>query len=227
MRARRPLLFAVLAILGGYAAYPYVTLYRLHAAVQHGDTVTLGTLVHWPKVRDGIKEDICDFLFEPPMSSSSVPSSNVPASQGTAVASGGLPRFGESFVRGIASNVVDRRVTPEGLSESFGSLMAKADTASRTPDVRLSWAFFESPTEFRVSLRAAGRDEHIRVQLELRGANWRVTRVWLPIEMLRQTNAETEVHAPAPTEPRNTLSVAVVAPTLVNVQAFTMDDARD
>ena len=106
MRAIRPLLLVFLAVLVGYAAYPYVTLYRLREAVLQGDAAMLRSLVHWPKVRDGIKEDICDFLFDPPVASAN----------GPALASAALPAFDQSFVRGIASNVVDRRVTPEALT---------------------------------------------------------------------------------------------------------------
>ena len=217
MRAIRPLLLVFLAILGGYTAYPYVTLYRLQEAVRQSDAATLRSLVHWPKVRDGIKEDICDFLFDPPVASAN----------GPALASGALPAFGQSFVRGIASNVVDRRVTPEGLAASFQPPGLHADGASRAPDVRLSWAFFGSATEFLVSLRAPGQVEDIRVQLDLRGTQWRVTRVWLPVEMLRQANGVIEVQAPAPIAPRGMLSVAYVAPKSLDGPAFSMGDARE
>ncbi len=212
MRAIRPLLLVFLVGLVGYAAYPYVTLYRLREAVRQGDATTLRSLVHWPKVRDGVKEDICDFLFEP---------------QGAAAASGALPAFGQSFVRGIASNVVDRRVSAEGLSASFRPAVSTVDTAPGAPEVRLRWAFFESAAEFLVNLRAPGQAEDIRVQLELHSAQWRVTRVWLPVEMLRQANRETEIPASAPIEPRSLVSVAYVAPKLLVVPAFSMGDARE
>jgi hypothetical protein len=194
-----------------------VTLYRLQEAVRQGDATALRSLVHWPKVRDGIKEDICDFLFEPPVASAN----------GPALASGALPAFGQSFVRGIASNVVDRRVTPEGLAASFQPPGTQVNAASHTPDVRLSWAFFESATEFLVSLHAPGQAEDIRVQLELSGARWRVTRVWLPVEMLRQANGVIEVQAPAQIDPRGILSVAYVAPKSLDGPAFSMGDARE
>ena len=52
-------------------------------------------------VREGIKEDICDSVFDQPSQ-----------------ASGKLPPFGAGFVRGIASNAIDSAVTPEALASA-------------------------------------------------------------------------------------------------------------
>jgi hypothetical protein len=93
MFAAKSMIAAVLAIGVTYAAYPYVTLYRLGHAIHTGDAATLRTLVDWSAVREGIKEDICDNVADDPQSE------------------GKLPAFGASFVRGIASNAVDQRVT--------------------------------------------------------------------------------------------------------------------
>ncbi|GEM_PF-576194 len=219
MRAMRPLLVAMLvvmlAILGGYTAYPYVTLYRLREAVRQGDAVTLGTLVHWPKVRDGIKEDICDFLFEPPVASAN----------GPALASAALPAFGQSFVRGIASNVVDRRVTPEALTAALGPLVPRPVIAGS--DVRLTWAFFDAPTAFSVGLRVPGHDDDVLVRLELRDMSWRVTRVWLPAALLRQANAGPEVEARQTVAPRDAVSVAYVGSRSVEPRGFSLGEARE
>lgn len=174
MRARWPVLAALLAVGASYVAYPYVTLFRLGEAIRHGDAATLQTLVDWPAVREGIKEDICDLVLDHPQMAS---------------ASGGLPPFGSSFVRGIAASSIDRAVTPE-------ALVAAVSTPPRTPtppngaDVHVSWAFFEDPTVFAVNLTAPGQAEPIKLQLELRHGQWRVHRVWLPADLL-QANART------------------------------------
>ena len=42
-----------------------------------------------------------------------------------------------------------------------------------------------------VDLQAPGQNSPIRLQLELRDAGWRVTRVWLPSELLSGANART------------------------------------
>lgn len=174
MRARWPVLAALLAVGATYVAYPYYTLYRLGEAIRRGDSTALQTLVDWPSVREGIKEDICDLVLDDPPDTHS---------------SAGLPPFGASFVRGIAASSIDRAVTPE-------ALVAAASTTTRPPttdtgaDVQVNWAFFDDPTDFSVSLRAPGQVGAIRLQLELRNAQWRVHRVWLPADLL-QANAKT------------------------------------
>ena len=172
MRGLRPIIVLLLAIAVSYGAYPYVTLYRLGHAIHTGDATALQALVDWPAVREGIKEDICDQVIDQPAQ---------------AKASEKLPPFGAGFVRGIAGNAVDRDVTPEALVTA-----ARQTRPAPTSDrVSVAWAFFSTPTEFDVDLRAKGRLVPIRLQMELRGGVWRVTRVWLPPLMLAQANEGT------------------------------------
>lgn len=175
MRARWPVLAALLAVGTSYVAYPYVTLFRLGEAIRRGDAATLQALIDWPAVREGIKEDICDLVLDHP---------NI------AEASGTLPPFGASFVRGIAANSIDRQVTPEALVAAVG-LPAQPPVATTSgADVHINWAFFDDPTAFSVSLSAPGQVEPIKLQLELRHGRWMVRRVWLPADLL-QGNTKT------------------------------------
>lgn len=172
--AAKPILAIVLAVGVGYAASPYVALYRLEQAIHTGDAATLRALVDWPAVREGIKEDICDNAADEP---------------GMTVSDGKLPAFGASFVRGIAANVVDRQVTAEGLVD-MTHLRANG-MATRDAAMQVDWAFFHNPTDFIVSIGAAGRRGPIKLQLSLRDATWQVTRIWLPPAMLDPGNART------------------------------------
>ena len=88
MRARWPLLATVLSVGVAYVAYPYVTLYRLGSAIKGADAATLESLVDWPAVREGIKEDVCDLGADDPGPKTGAE----------------LPPFGASFVRGITSS---------------------------------------------------------------------------------------------------------------------------
>jgi hypothetical protein len=174
MVGRKAIAGAVAALALAYVVYPYATLYRLGHAIRSGDATTLQSMVDWPAVREGIKEDICDLVIDQPAE---------------AKANGQLPPFGAGFVRGIAANAVDARVTPE-------ALVAAAQQPNATPmrqgaAVQVSWAFFSSPAEFQVDLYAPGQIEPIRLQLDLRYGTWQVTRVWLPAELLGQANART------------------------------------
>ena len=174
MIAAKPILAAILAIGAGYVAYPYATLYRLDRAIHHGDATALQTLVDWPSVRQGIKQDICDRI------------GNDPAQK---VSDGELPAFGASFVRGVTTNAVDEQVTPQRLVA-----LAHSDAGTSTPrgaDTHVSKAFFTGPTDFEVSLKVSGQPGPIRLRMTLQDADWRVTRIWLPPRLLQEANAGT------------------------------------
>lgn len=171
MFAAKSILAAVVCAGMGYASYPYVTLYRLDQAINTGNAAELRTLVDWPAVREGIKEDLCDAAADDPAQS------------------GQLPAFGASFVRGIATNAVDQRVTPEGVVG-----MARRDhhgAGSHAAQPAVDWAFFSDPTNFEVSLSVPGESEAVRMRMTLKDTGWQVTRIWLPPAMLQGANART------------------------------------
>ncbi len=173
MRARWPLLATVLSVGAAYVAYPYVTLYRLGSAIQGADAATLESLVDWPAVREGIKEDVCDLVVDTPGPKTG----------------GELPPFGASFMRGIAANAIDQAVTPQALLAA--STLPASRPAPRGADVHVSWAFFDSPTTFMVSLQAQGQSEPVKLEMDLKDGEWRVQRVWLPAEMLQPGGSRT------------------------------------
>lgn len=174
MIGKKPVIAALMAVALAYVAYPYVTLYRLGQAIRQGDAPALQSMVDWPAVREGIKEDICDFVIDQPQQTRD---------------GGQLPPFGAGFVRGIATNAVDRKVTPEALVAAAQD--SNAAEATRGAAVQVSWAFFASPSAFLVDLNTPGQASPIRLQMDLRNGSWQVTRVWLPPELLGQTNQRT------------------------------------
>ena len=176
MRARWPILAAFVVLGAGYLGYPYATLYWIDTAVRRADADTLRTLVDWYSVREGLKEDISDMVFE-------VPSDARPSNE--------LAPFGQSFVRGMTGNVVDRTVTPETLLSLTHASGTHAARHTVYGDARVTWAFFNNPTEFSVTVRSDGCAEPIRAVLELRHLRWRVRRVWLPSELLERVPAGT------------------------------------
>ena len=175
MRARTPLLATVLALAAAYAAYPYVTLVRLGLAIYNGDMATLETLVDWPSVREGITEDICDQVIDTP-----VPSE---------IASNALPPFGASFVHGIAINTIAARISPATLVSA-----AQPWVVPLAPDSErgtLGWAFFATLSRFTVQFLPPGAAEPVTLRLRLRDGAWKVTRAWLPTEMLVRAKSQT------------------------------------
>ncbi len=210
MRARWPVLAAIVTLSAVYICYPYATLYRLDTAMRQADAVTLGSLVDWYAVREGLKEDICDMAADEPHQ---------------ARPSNELPPFGASFIRGIAGNVLDQMVTPEtvvsmthphatslgsrqytvvaeahaasvraspvGLDASAASEPSYGSSRSGMGDAKVVWAFFSSPTHFDIDVRAAGSATPIRMEMELRHMRWQVRRVWLPNDMLERAGSGT------------------------------------
>lgn len=171
-------------IAAAYLAMPYVTLYRLGIAIRDGDAASLETLVDWDHVREGIKEDICDAVFDLPPNE-------------TTQATAALPAFGSSFMRTIASNQIDSAVTAHGLVSAMHQrtaaqvAIAPASVAPLAPpkdeQPRITWAFFDSPTTFTVVMQPPGADASpVRIALGLRHGAWKVTRAWMPPEMLMQ-----------------------------------------
>jgi hypothetical protein len=175
MRVKGPIVATLLSIGIAYAAYPYVTLFRLGSAIKTADTATLEALVDWPAVREGIKEDVCDLALDDPNPQSAA----------------SLPPFGASFMRGIASSAIDQAVTPQALLAATATVPPKQPADQRGADVHVNWAFFDSPTTFMVSLQAPGQADPIAIELDLKHGAWRVMRVWLPAALLTSGDAKT------------------------------------
>jgi hypothetical protein len=97
MALKTPIAAALGLLVIGYISYPFVTLYRLEAAVQHGDTKTLRRLVDWPQVRQGIEADLARQRRDE------------------------LPLFGASFIRKI---VVTNAVTPTAVCAAIREMRA-------------------------------------------------------------------------------------------------------
>ena len=169
MLAKWPLLAMAISAGAAYAAYPYLTLYRLDKAIHNADAATLEALVDWPAVREGIKEDVCD----------------LGAGDSSPASDKALPAFGKSFMRGLELHAIDRSVTPRAFLAVATAM--PAGTSGQVPDgagLHVAWAFFDSPRSFSIRLQPSHPAETIGLEMELRHGVWRVTRVWLPPDML-------------------------------------------
>jgi hypothetical protein len=173
-----------LAVLGVYAASPYMSLYEMGRAVGQGDVRTLCNDIDWASVREGIKEDIADG-----MTGDAMPNASPAVAQ-----SDDLPPFGESFVNNMAGNVVDRTVTPQHLAQTVTALRA---AGARPERPIVEQAHFDNPTSFTVALRAAHAPATDTVRLRLNlipvgwGMRWEVTRAWIPQTMLARSETHT------------------------------------
>ncbi|GAN76538.1 DUF2939 domain-containing protein [Acidisphaera rubrifaciens] len=201
LRRVLPICVAVASV---YALLPYVVLYQLGQAVRHGDAATLGRLVAWDDVREGLKEDVCDEMVDAPapntVADNTVAGHTETVAQGvgpSAPQGGGLKPFGFSFVRGVAGNMIDANVTPDGLvSAAHRAGLDQPATGGRdlvAEDApRIVWAFFDGPTAFSVWLQPHDPSiGPIHIRLEMHDFHWQVVRAWLPRTLLARANERT------------------------------------
>lgn len=207
---------ASLVLLAGYMASPYVALWQIGQALRSNDVRELRAAVDWSGVRAGLKEEIEASLADaPPVAQAVASRSGTPAASmpvlapqaamarvggsvpaasrpvDTASAADDLPEFGDSFATTAVSQSVDQDCTPEKLA---GMLGAKPDHSSTLAEARraITWAFFTGPRRFEALVNpGAGASHPVRVQMAFsRRHGWKVTRVWLPPEMLDQGGQE-------------------------------------
>jgi hypothetical protein len=159
MTVKVPILAALTLLVGAYAAYPWVTLYRLDRAVRDGDSATLGKLVDWPAVREGVAEDIADVVTDTPDSGVNQ-----------------LAPFGQGFMRGIAAHAVQQKLTPQ-------TVIARL-CGQESGNASLRSAYFTGWSRFIVTF-ATPSVSTLRLQLDLQDGGWRVTRIEVPAALLR------------------------------------------
>jgi hypothetical protein len=158
----------------GYVVSPCVALWRVADALQTGDVATLEQSVDWAALRNGMKQDMADGIIGP---------------VSTQFSANSLPPFGASFITGIAGNIIDREMTASNLVAMVHQ--DHGDDAMANPINMIEHAFFKSPTVFQVVLRDQDDEGHLRLQLELQGTHWRVTRAWIPQDLIERVAQRT------------------------------------
>ncbi len=171
-------------LLALYVAYPYVTLWRLDQAILKPDIPTLNTLIDWPELRQRLKVEAKLALINKAQ---------------TDIGQGGLGGlFGGALtallVPTVVDSAVDAMVTPEALvhNDKIDQMRHEGKSLRRF----VTYAFFASPSEFRVDLKDPDEKDSpaLTSLLELRDGRWRVVALKLPPleSWLKGTRAERE-----------------------------------
>lgn len=173
----KKLLLLILVLLAAYAAYPYLALYRLGEALRVQDQDAVEAKVDWPKLRQGIKDDVNAALV-----------AKVKPEEGDALAAFGIALAGK-----LAGPVVDAAVTPAGLAAvaaadrptltTLATQVYVSNSADRSLP-RLVQSGFGGPTVFEATVMprgATGEADAIRLRFELEGGYWMLTRIHLPV----------------------------------------------
>ncbi len=167
-------MLSIAMFIAGYVVSPCVALWGIAGALQHGDVAALERSVDWAALRNGMKQDIADGIIGP-VSTQMSPSA--------------LPPFGTSFINGIAGSIIDHEMTAANLVAL--AHQDRGDDAMPNPFDLIEHAYFQSASVFEVVLRNADDDSHLRLQLELQGMHWRVTRAWIPQDMIERVAQRT------------------------------------
>lgn len=147
-----------IAILFTYISWPYVQLWRLECAAVYNDYATLAMLVDLPSVREAIKRRLNKNFPE----ANSKPSDT-------------FINWIQNGLQILKNNDIEQLVTLEWVQQQ---LLSKA-TSKDYPCLfqHISYAFFNKPNEFLVSIGKLNHDPvHLRLKLTNKG--WRVTMVY-------------------------------------------------
>jgi len=172
----KKLALLILVLIAAYVAYPYLALYRLGEALRAQDLGAVEAKVDWPKLRQGIKDDVNAALV-----------AKVKPEEGDDLAAFGIALAGK-----LAGPVIDTAVTPAGLvavaaadRPTLATLATRiyVSTSPDRPLPRLAGSSFSGLTGFEATVMpkgADGDDRAVQLRFELEGGYWMLTRVQLP-----------------------------------------------
>jgi hypothetical protein len=180
MRARLTAVIALVMVLVAYGVSPFVALFQLQIALEHGDAARLEQRIDWASVREGLKQDISDGIIGPVQ---------------TQLAGNSLPQFGASFMAGIANAMIEHDVTPQNLIAVMRQMRDGHQNETHPSLMHcLAAAAFDGPASVNVVVAAPGEDPedgHLRLRLEFQHGTWRVVRAWIPQDMVERAAQRT------------------------------------
>ncbi len=166
----RKWLIGAILVVAAYVGYPYLTLYWIDHALLTNDEPALARLVDWPEVRRGLKADVKLALID--------------AAQTQAGKDSFAGVFGAALtallVPTLVDSAVEEWVTPEKVLNSEEVVKHRQEHKSFADFV--TYAFFTSPTEFRVDLKDPKDPDSpsITALMRFTGLRWRVVAIKLP-----------------------------------------------
>lgn len=184
------LLAVIIAIVVAYIAWPLWSAWQLRQAVMVRDLASLEARVDWPTLRANLKPRLASAVRENADASTGVAGVLKRTIGAAAVERGvdyvvtpkNLARVlaGREFVlaRTKAGNVPPPPPTPQANDPGVAADVDLDDPQDPVPPRRLRWAFFESPTRFRIQAEHPRiPDSRIVSILALRGLAWKLVDV--------------------------------------------------
>jgi hypothetical protein len=163
--------FVVLLMVAAYCAYPFFAIWQIDRAIHNRDLVALESLVDWNSLRAGFKSDLKSELLGE--ATAEVNAAPLGAAIGTLL----LPNMIDTMIEG---SVTARNFVQQGMSRDASARKSLFES--------ISYAFFVSPTEFRVDLSPPNlpQGSTITAIMSLSGASWRVSRVTFPSHLFKE-----------------------------------------
>lgn len=179
-------LVAILLVPLAYAAWPAWAAWQLRAAVKARDLPAIESKVDWPTLRANLKRTVGDSLRDDSRApDAGAISKAIKRTLGPMVADR-LIDFAvtpANLARVLAGRAMlqERKREASGAAAPAGSAKEAEEAAASDPLAprRLRWAFFESPTRFRIEV-VDRYDPSRRVVsvLELQGISWKLVEVY-------------------------------------------------
>jgi Protein of unknown function (DUF2939) len=167
---RRLLLLILVLVIAGYFAYPYYTLYRIDRALLDDDATTLAELVDFSTIRGDIAGEVTGEVL----------GKAAEAKEKRPIIGGIEDALAKRLAPGIVDKKVDETVTPRMVLNNPTVVEHRKKDESFIDFI--TYAFFMSPTKFKVDLKDPEKAHAPTVTaiLELVGYRWPAVAVELP-----------------------------------------------
>ena len=174
---RKLRILPIFLVMVSYAAWPTWSAWQLRAAIKARDLAGIENRVDWPTLRSNLKQTIAVYLEDGSPGTgvfSNVKRMLVPLAAGQMVEIAVTPRTLALVLAGDLAGGATKPTTPSGV-ESDGAVDAVSDQLALR---RLRWAFFETPTRFRIEATAqTDPTKRVVSVLALQGASWKLVDV--------------------------------------------------
>lgn len=162
-KRRSALTAMICAMVGLYAASPFIALWSISDALRAHDEAALSTHIDWSSLSASLKQQTIDRLMGPP-----------PADDD-------LPDFGTAFAASAVSHAIDTRLTPNALINMAARLMPQdGQPLSWTATIHRASVWFEAPNRFRAQIYSPQGDTEAIVHLRFEHWRWQITQVDIP-----------------------------------------------
>lgn len=171
---------AIVLFIIAYMAWPYITIWRLYAALRAEDTDAISEHIDFPCLRSSLKEQLNASLLRE-------------MANDKEMAENPFSGLAAAFLPKMVESMMDAYVTPAGIAQMFeaGAFKSGKSTAGQESPVpakerlkAIKYAFFSNPTKFLL------KTDDVDFVFKLREWTWKLSEVKLPQSALHGIETE-------------------------------------